>query len=398
MGIELEVLDPPELGLERTLEELRHQLKPSFDNRRIGESGVLTVSRELKGLEVKVVGRVPIYDHFVSQISTILEILRQKGCEPSGACGMHNHLLAVNIGFDLPTIVLANIWNLTRWYAPALRFLTSCGPSRGQLTRRCAYCDHTLFVSLDPVEREMADIKKLIDESDEVRAHNNYLNIERISFAGPEVVSAFHYEYRFPDMDMSPISVVSKSFLFCAIAFRAVELSKYGVLALDAEAFSRRRQLLDLLSNDGGEQLMSDTTRLTEADVAELQRQATEMVRELKQMFSFFDPRVYRVLAFLARTPISLLRSYGNSWTEIDHVLGSMVGEDTASSTTCRRLVQIVELYELTGRPSEENWIDAASHRLDVSAAYLRSLLRDFGHTRKLSWDEELGSYLFFYR
>jgi hypothetical protein len=347
---------------------------------------------------VKVIGQVPIYAHFIRQIQTIIEALREMGCRPDGSCGMHYHLIAVNTGYELPAIVVANIWNLTRWYAPALRFLTSGGTAVQTLTRQCAYCDHSLFMALDPVKVGMAEIKDRTERSAEPKAHHGFLNIQRLRLAGDDIVSALHYEYRFPDMDMSPISLVSKAFLFCAIAFRAVELSQYGLLAPEPQELARRRALLDALSNNDGPKHMSDTSRLSEAELTQLKGYALEMVRDLKQMLSFFDPRVYRALVSLAHTPVSLLRAYGSSWEDIGYILHDTVGDDAARTGDLGELIRLVELNELTGFDSPDAWKEAVARHLDVSTAYLRALLRNFGHSRTLSWDPEIGSYLFTYR
>ena len=42
----------------------------------------------------------------------------------------------------MPEIILANLWNLTRRYAPELRFITSAGECREALCRRRNYTSH----------------------------------------------------------------------------------------------------------------------------------------------------------------------------------------------------------------------------------------------------------------
>ena len=398
VGIEIEVVDPPDRVLGQVIDELVERLRPSHDNRRVGDHGVLTVSREHTGLEVKVIGQVPVYDHFIRQIHTVITTLQEMGCEPDGTCGMHYHLLAVNTGYELPAIVAANIWNLTRWYAPALRFLTSGGTALETLTRQCGYCDHSLFMALDPVVLPMREIKERTERSQKPKAHHGFLNIQRLSVSGRDTVSALHYEYRFPDMDMCPVSLVAKAFLFCAIAYRAVELSKFGLVALDPEELGERHALLDALSNDRGPGCMSDTSQLTPSQLSRLREGSLEMVRDLKQMLSFFDPRGYSALVSLAETPVSLLRAYGSSWAEIDDIMHATVGDSATRSEDLSELERLVELYEVTGCESADTWIDATATRLDVSTAYLRRLLRNFGHRRRLVWDSEIGAFLFNYR
>jgi hypothetical protein len=398
VGIELEVVQPEGVDRDAVMAELTSRLRPSRDNRRLGENGVLTISRELVGLEIKVVGRVPIFEHLLRHLRVIFHHTRELGCEPSGACGMHNHLLAVQLGEDVPSLVLANLWNLTRWHAPALRFLTSGGPRLSNLTRRSSYCDHAELMRLDPRVAGMREIKTITDRSREVRAHDNFLNIEHVAFAGPDFVSAFHLEFRFPDMDTSPIAVVAKAFLFCALTLRAIELSKYGLLVPDAAALQERAALLDRLSNVRGPESLSDTSDLQGEGLQELRRQARELVVDLRSVCSYFDPKVYRILGLLALTPTSILRDAGNDWESLDAVFAAVGVDEPLDDPIRNALVKEIELMRFMGRPSLDGWFRSVSSDLDVSVAYLRRLMRDLGPRRQASWDEDLGTVVFQYR
>jgi hypothetical protein len=398
VGIEIEVINPPGTDRDEMKETLSRRLEPSRDNRRLGNTGVLNVSREIAGLEIKVIGRLPIFQHFIGHIRTIYGHLEQTGCLPDGRCGMHEHLLAVHLGEDMPSLILANLWNLTRWYAPALRFITSCGPSRDELTRRSGYCDHAELMALDAARMDMMEIKSVTEKSERVREHNNFLNIERVAFAGPELVKAFHFEYRFPDMDMTRIGTVAKAYLPCAFILRAVELSKYGVIDPDPEELARRARLLSRLSNDRGRDSMSDTSELTDDDLAALRDQARAMVRSLKPIWTFFDPKVHRALSLLAMTPVSMLRHHGNGWSDIESILASTTYRGGSEDPLRDRVVTMLELMEIHGCDTPREWMRRAGRALDVSSLYVGNLLGDMGHSREVRWDSDLGAMIFHYR
>lgn len=395
VGIELEAIEPEGADVGEIIRELKQRLKPSKDNRRLGETGVLTVARERYGFEVKVVGRNPIFDRLLEHVRAIYGHMAALGCFPTGACGMHNHLIAVHLGEDLPSIVLANLWNLTRWHAPALRFITSCGPTRDRLTRMSECCDHRELMRLDPADLPMPALKQALEAADEVRTHYNFFNLESVAFRGTGDISAFHFEYRFPDMDMSPLGAVAKSFLFFALTLRAVELSKYGLLALDESELAARSRLLDMLSNQGGDDSMSDTSALGDAEFARLQRQTVEMVRSLKPMFTFFDPTAYRILSLLAMTPVSLLRAAGNDWQDIDAILASTVFAEDVDRRLIAKIAEVIELFRYTGCEAKEQWLHMAAWDLGISRNFLAHMLQHLGYARQARWDPELGAIIF---
>ncbi len=398
VGMEIEVLHQPDVDRDALMSELERRLEPSKSNRRLGPLGVLSVSREIEGVEVKLVGRTPIFEHTVEQITSVFGHLRDVGCFPGGQCGMHHHYIANDLGHDLPPIILANIWNLTRWYAPALRFLTSGGHARGALTRRRLFCDHRLLLELDASERSMAEVKDAVDASRDPKAHYNFLNIEHVAFAATGRLRSMHLECRFPDADMSPLCAASKPFLFFALLLRATELSKYGVVTFSPDAVRERSRLMDRLSNDDGADAMSDTSSLTDEDIRDLQAQGREMIQALKPMFSYFAPVVSRVIELLTSTPVSLLRAAGSGWPEIDSVFASSTLGERFDPGVTRDLVTRIEMLTPRHCESEEHWTYLTAEALGVSRAYLRHLLQDLGYCRDAQWDPDLGTVLFRYR
>ena len=324
IGVELEVCEPPDRERSEVIRWLKEELKPSKSNRFLGESGVLTVSRELKGLEVKIVGRNPIFDHFTRQIRRVCRTLLEMGCVPDGACGMHFHLIAAPLLRDLPATVLANLWTLTRWYGAPLRYLMSAGSCREALTRRRFFCDHSVLCSKDAAREGILEVKRHLDGGETIKGHYSFINLEHVVFRGPERIGGLHVEYRFPDMDLVAPSIVAKGYLFVALVLRAVELSKYGALELEAGDLERRLNLLSRLSNNKGEECLSDTSRLDDKDIATLSELSHAMLKELRSTLTYFEPMVSRVLTYLATNPISSLRSAGNDWLEVEGIFDEL--------------------------------------------------------------------------
>jgi hypothetical protein len=321
---------------------------------------------------------------------------------------LHYHALAIGLSEPVPEIVLANIWNLTRRYAPHLRFLTSAGKSREGLCRRRGHTSHLEMVKHTPGNRSMREIQEILRESYRVPEHQNFLNLEHITFNDQDEVLNFHIEFRFPDADLSPTSIVAKTFLFLAMLLKAVEMSQYGVIHVGRiREWRRKKKLLEMLNNNEGKLATSDTSQVTPEVVDELRVGCYELLELLKPLFGRFarvayesseDHPAFEVLSFLAETPLSLLRSSGRDWQEIEQILRERAsvakGEGTWDKND-QRLIRFIELAELTGYSSPASWKWESARELFLTPQELDRRLERLDNWRGLTWDADLGTMIF---
>lgn len=397
IGSELEFALPKGTRKEDLMPALLEALDPSKDLNNLGRYGVLDVVNEHCGIEIQVIGRQPYYAALLEQYRQILAPL-PAGIRARPTCGLHYHVLTVGLSEPVPEIILTNIWNLTRRYAPELRFLTSGGDRLEALCRRRNYASHTEMVRLTPLSYSMRDIQQILHESKVVPEHQNLLNLEHVRFNDQGMVTVFHLEFRFPDADLSPTSIVSKTFLFLAMVLKAVELSQYGVIHVGKiGAWRRKCQVLDWLSNNDGPLATSDTRQITPEVMEELRAGCREMLELLKPVFIRFDHNPsFEVLSLLAETPISLLRTSGRSWADIEALLAERAAaEDGEPDDTDRRLLRQIDLLELTGCSSPEAWQWASARELFLTPQELEKRLAHLEKWRPLRWDAELGSLVF---
>jgi hypothetical protein len=401
IGTELEFALPKGAKTKEMLPLISSSLKPSSDLNRLGKLGVLDVQTEHCGIEIRVIGRQPFYPALVDQYRGIIGSL-PPGMRARSTCGLHFHLLTVGLAEPMPSIILANLWNFTRRYAAALRFLTSAGSSPRALCRRRNHASHLEMVKLSPGFRSMEEIQAELRASEIVPEHQNFLNLEHVRFSSPSEIEQFHVEFRFPDADLCPTSIAAKTMLFLTMLLKSVELSQYGVIHVGKVADWRRRvQLLDWLSNNDGELATSDTSHVTPEVVEELREHCRELLEPLKPIFDRLDQGdAYRVLGFLAQEPISLLRSRGLGWSDIEkHLSGDLdagpSGERLPPSSVERRLCKCVDLVEVSGCTSLEHWVLQVSAALFVPVEELLALVSVLQNTRKLVWDKELGAPVF---
>jgi hypothetical protein len=398
IGTEIEVSLPKSCtrpDFEKTVCEV---LLPSGSLDNLGPNGVLDVTSEHCGIEIRVIGRQPHFRALHRQYHTIFNKLLDLGARSRPTCGLHFHLLTPTLAEPVPEIILSNLWNLVRRYAPELRYLTSGGDSRQALCRRRNHTSHLEMVRYSPATMHMADIQNELKSSRIVPEHQNFLNIEHIGFTETGAVLPFHLEFRFPDADLSVTSVVAKTFLFLAMLLKAVDLSQYGVIHVGKITPWRRKvELLGILNNNEGDLATSNTSALTEDMLEELRQGCYELLDLLGPIFEHFeDNPSLDVLIAMTENPVSLLRCAGYNWQEIDTLFSQRAALDEIGlDDTDRRLMQRIELGEWYGQPSAESWQWYAARELFLTPQDLERRMFKIEALRGLRWDCRQGTMVF---
>ncbi len=397
IGTEVEFALPKGVRKKELMPSLKSALQPSHDLSHLGRFGVLDVISEHCGVEVQVLGRQPYYQALIRQYRDLFAQF-PPGIRARPTCGLHYHVLAVGLAEPMPEIILANVWNLTRRYAPELRFITSAGSSLDGLCRRRNYCSHLEMVRWTPGNNTMQKIQARLKESYMVPEHNNFLNLEHITFADDGAIKVLHYENRFPDADLSPTSIVAKTFLLLSMLLKAVEMSQYGIIHVGKiQPWRRKLQLLDWLSNNDGRLATSDTSNVTPAVIEELRTGCYELLELLKPVFGRFERNPsFQVLSLLAETPISILRSSGRSWPEIEALLADRAATPAGElDETDKKLMRCIELAESTGHPAPESWKWAVARELYLTPQELDRRLQKLDALRGIQWDGQVGAVVF---
>ena len=405
IGTEVEFALPKGAKKAEFLAVLLETLQPTKDLTHLGRYGVLDVISEHCGIETQIIGRQPYYPALIEQYREIFALL-PPGIRARPTCGLHYHALTIGLSEPVPEIILANIWNLIRRYAPYLRFLTSGGSSHEALCRRRNHNSHLEMVRHTPGVYSMREIQTLLHDSKVVPEHQNFLNLEHIIFSENGQVKDFHLEFRFPDADLAPTSIVAKTFLFLAIILKAVEISQYGVIHVGRlREWRRKIELLDMLSNNDGNLATSDTSKVTPEVVEELRTGCRELLELLKPIFVRFarvscegseDHPAFEVLGLLAETPLALLRASGRNWPEIEAILSERAAITSADwDKSDQRLIRAIELAELTTFTSLQAWKWEAARELFLTPQELDRRLARLDNWRGIKWDAALGAMVF---
>ena len=399
IGAELEVAPPKGMKRPDFESAVRADLKPSGSLERLGENGVWDVQTEHCGIEIRIIGRYPHFGALQKQYRRIMDVLRAHGARPRSTCGLHFHLLTPGLAEPVPVIVLANLWNLVRRYAPELKFMTSCGDKREALCRRRNHNSHLEMVKLSPGVLSMQEIQAHLKASRIVPEHQNFLNLEHVGFTEDGGVLPFHVEFRFPDAHLSPTAIAAETFLWLALALKSVDLSQYGVIHVGHyQTWQRKVEILNMLSNNDGNLATSDTRGITDEIIEELRQGAYELLDFLAPTLEgmFVDNPALDVLLALAETPISLMRCMGYDWDRIESLLAARASaDDLGLDETDRRLMQRIELGEWSGFPSPEAWKWHAARELFLAPQSLEERLARLDALRGIRWNDRQGTMVF---
>ncbi|MEN8258659.1 MAG: hypothetical protein ABFS09_12425 [Thermodesulfobacteriota bacterium] len=395
IGTELEFALPKKVKREIVEERLISALKPSQDMNNLGRLGVFDITKEHCGIEIRVIGRHPHWDAQIDQYRQIIAPLWANQVRMRPTCGLHFHLLGVGLSEPVPEIILANFWNIMRRYAPGLKFLTSGGENLKCLCRRRQHNAHQEFMAQSPELHPLSKIQHILKESFEVPEHQNFFNIEHVRFNDKGQISTFHVEFRFPDGDLSPLSITAKVFLFLVMMLKAVEISKFGLLHVGKTGqWQRKNKLLDLISNNDGKLATSDTSQC-EPFLDEYQHNAQSLLRFLKSIFVLIDNPAEIVLQALAEEPISLRRHQGMSWQDIDEELQSLVGPRDQMDELDYQLCKIIELGLVEEKDDYHSWLVATAHLSNCPVDEVLNRLAKY-KKRKPLWSPKLGRMVFF--
>ncbi len=397
IGTEIEFAMPKGAHKASFLPPLINALQPTKDLNNLGEFGVLDIISEHCGIEVQVIGRQPYYSALVQQYKDIFALF-PPNIRARPTCGLHFHALSIGLSEPVPEIILANLWNLVRRYAPNLKFLTSCGDQLSCLCRRRNHNSHLEMVRLSPGAMSMPEIYEHLKASHVVPEHQNFFNLEHLRFDKLGMVTNFHLEFRFPDADLSPTSIVAKTFLMLAVVLKAVEMSQYGVIHVGRiREWHRQVELLDMLSNNDGALATSDTNQITPDTIEELRVGCHELLELLKPILDRLEHNPsYEILSLLAETPISLLRASGRDWGEIESMLAERAAtESNQLDKTDQKLMRCIELAELTGLTALEGWKWSAARELFLTPQELDLRLDKLDRLRGIRWDIKLGTLVF---
>jgi hypothetical protein len=396
VGEEFEVQAPRGTYLDDLFDKFNRAFSPSHSIHHHGLHGIKDVTQDGSvphGVEVITVGKRFDWKTFYDMNNHIMDTFHQHDIHTSHHTGMHIHLLAGYTNNDLtelernvPEIILANLYQLHRIFAPELYWIASGGCQDYAITRYMLFRRPPFDFSA--TNTPMSVIR---EEMNEKYGKYQMLNLNPCRFSG-RTLSTFHVEARYPDTHLSPAVSTALVALEVALLHKAIDLSACGIISIKQDEYDFKKLIFDKFVNMGTGDRESDSTDLEQDDIENLQLRTSALIRWLKAEISNLNPIAYDILKKMSVSPSSLMRINGMSWQQIDEKIYTpkMIDRENVD-----KLMEMLILQQITDCPSNEEWISKASERLSLPQIKTEQLLRDLGTEKIVVFDDELGSYMF---
>lgn len=376
----------PNKNPENIRKELCEFLKPSKTYGVINPSGVHSITTDgsllgQKGAEIVTIGRRVDYWEFYKMCKNIIDSAVSRGAYVNERCSMHMHLLASYYGKlvpmpnqqsgipdrvsemerDMPEIILANFHQLVRRYQNAMTWMTMGLDDPKRMTRWEKFRVSVLEISA--VTEKMDAVAKRVASNAGGKKYGwaNYNNVE---FSRDGSIRRFHVEMRAADFLQSPSAAAALACLYYALALKAVEISRYGLLEVGdeswmAQAKEVKKAILNNMKDYGEGDRFGDTSRIHKYQEI-LIGESLDLVRQMKSILIRIGP-AYEVLEKLAERPIALRRCDGESWEKIEKDLEVLINQEGRLEIA---LSEIITLNQVAECNSLEEWTNAVGQVL----------------------------------
>jgi hypothetical protein len=395
---------------------MKQLLQPSGDVARVGPFGALEVKKDGSlvnngGIEVPTVGRRVYWNSFYRMCKNIIEPIAARGGYINERCGQHFHLLAgyfsgggpgggsiSELEEPMPEIILANFHQLNRRYELAMFWLMSSGEHMETLTRWAKFRQPILKYSamqspMRKIQRELADNIPGGNRAPGKYASSSYYFC-RFSERGD--VETFHIENRIADGCLAPSVVAAWGMLIYALALKAVRLSQYGVMEVGNRDYLTKLEKIYPHFINGQEREYGNTRSADTAGIGThipwLQENARELVQLLKAELNKLGPS-FDILMQLADRPLSIRRTQGDSWDDIERELNPTgCREEEAPQIIEREVAELVDLTGIVDCASLEEWVEEVAASLDQPSEAVTETVTQLIQSDKYRWSGGVGA------
>jgi len=390
---------------------LGDEFQPSHHYGLISPSGVVSITTDGsllgdKGLEIITVGRRVDYWEFYTMSKKILDKAVSMGGYLNERCGAHMHLLASyyesenmisEMEKDMPEIILANFHQLCRRYQNAITWMTIALDDPEHMTRWEKFRVSVLGIS--PVAKDMYTV---VDEVARNAGGCKYgwVNYNRTSFVAKNKINRFHVEMRAADATLCPTVYAALACLYYALAIKAVEISRYGLLKVGEEKWLKRAKTMkEALMNNCSD--YGDSTRLSNTkEVLDYKedyiKESLDLISQLKGILMKLGP-AHDVLVKLAERPAALRRINGDTWQDIERDLEVQIGE---SDHIEFKLNEIVDLRIIEDCRTLDEWVTEVNRILtedeEIDQKIGNDEIEEFVNIKmregEVVWSDSIGS------
>jgi len=397
----------PERDPKNIRQIMSNDFKPSQHYGKVSPTGVVTITTDGsllgdKGAEIITVGRRVDYWEFYKMSKRIIDRSIELGAYLNERTGSHMHVLtsyyenegANEMERPLPAIVLANFHQLCRRYQNALTWITTALGDPNHMTRWEKFRVSVLDTS--PVINDMSKVISLVHHNAGGSKYG-FVNYDRMRFDSGRI-DRFHVEFRQADSTMCPSWYAALACMHYALAIKAVEISRYGLLKVgDEEWLKKAKEMKKVILNncgDYGGSRVADTSKLLDNREYFI-KESLDLVSQLKGILLKLGP-AYDVLVKLAERPASIRLIDGDDWKDIEKSLEVKMNE---SDSIEMKLNEMIDLNIIEDCKDVDEWVKEVHRCLakdeevdqDIDADQIRSFIEDKMREGEMIWSTTVG-------
>jgi hypothetical protein len=292
------------------------------------------------------------------------------------SCSAHISLLTAQKR-PLPEIYMANLYQLYRKFSDALLWLTGASNEDNYIVRSGLHRYANPLPAGSPLRNSMREI---------ARSNGKYsgIHFKGIDWIAEGKTQGFFVEFRFIDRITSPYALTSIKCLLQAMLFKAVELSEFGILNIEAdgvEGWQKTKEMVMKIEN--GANLSAD-------DKTYLQQKANVLIDFISPNLRSFDGKSLSVLRALAEKPISQRYREGNRDDTIERDLAPKLKGEFKTERELRRIIQL----QLVKAEKVGEWEEKVADILGVKERMIRHSLAKLGESYNIHFDKSVGGFV----
>jgi hypothetical protein len=298
---------------------------------------------------------------------------------------VNNHTTSAHITIltaqdrELPKTYLANYYQLYRQFCDALLWLTGANYEGTGICRSGLKNYAQPLMMHSPLVSEMKQIYQVQGS----HYCGMFLKHEGNRFLENGNPNGILVEFRFVDRILSPSALTSVKCLLQAMLFKAVELSEFGILNIEAgaESWAKTKSMVVRIA---------DGEILSDADKAYLSEKSMRLIDFIYANLRAFDGKSVSVLRKLAEKPISLRYKSGDSDEKIEKDLYPIEKSEFKTERELRRIIQL----QLVKADGAGEWGKKVAETLDISERMVRHSLAKLAEDYNVSFDGKIGTYI----
>lgn len=343
------------------------------------------------GSEIVFKGNSECFDSYHRALKRTEAIIKQfaEGVVNNDSTSSHTTILTSQ-SRELPDTYIANYYQLYRKFADALLWMASATyqPRDPETRYFSTSADFIVrgglrqyappLMTESPLRRSISEIAR----SQGSHYHGMFFKSDNqwLENGNP---NGFVIEFRFFDRITIPVAMTSLKCLLQALLFKAVELSEFGILNIEAGEGSWEKTKQMLVKITEGQKLSAD-------DKEYLRQKSHLLVNFVYPNLRSFDGKSVSVLRLLADKPISQRYRDGDNDDKIEK---DLVPKEKGEFETERELRRIIQL-QLVKEPDATKWGKKVASMLGVSDRMVRHTIAKLGDDANLFYDKEVGSYI----